>query len=378
MPSSSSVLADAAGAIVPVAPPDTVSTRALREYAVQLGISEIGVCRAEQYAGTEADIAERGARGLFADLKFTMARPHDSCHPESLIDDAHSVISAALSYWRPEPAIEDEPAMGGPGPDRARGRIARYTRDDAYEALRERLAVIAHWLEQRGHSARILIDSNYHVDREAAARSGVGFYGKNTVMITRRFGSWVVLGTIVTSAPLAPTEPLRPGCGDCTACIDACPTGALIEPGVLDVGSCISYWTQSRHDIPVATREVMEDMVYGCDICQQVCPWNRGAEKRQADREPALGHVDLVAWLELPDDQLNAEYERFFVPRRNIDFLRRNAVIAIANSGRQQDAALIAPLLDHRNAMLRELAVWALRRLGGDLARSALANLPSA
>ena len=153
----------------------------------------------------------------------------------------------------------------------------------------------------------MLVDENDHVDREAAARAGVGFYGKNTMLITRRHGSWVVLGTLVTDVELEPTPPLALDCGSCTLCIEACPTGALDEPGVLDANKCLSYWTQAPAPIPEAYRAELGAMVYGCDICQDVCPWNRGVEKRRADEPLPAGaepHVSLVDWLEADAGEL--------------------------------------------------------------------------
>src|SRR3954468_8090893 len=235
----------------------------------ELGIDALGVTRAEAYVQTERHIVERRERGLFAGMKFTMARPEQSCHPESLLPGARSVISAAACYWSPESPLE-------PG----EGRLARYTWSDAYALLRERLDALGRAL---GGSYRVLVDANQHVDREAAARSGVGFYGKNTLLITRRHGSWVVLGTLVTERELEPTPPLDAGCGSCTLCVDACPTDALEEPGTLDATRCLSYWTQAPGVVPERVRDALGDRVYGCDICQDVCPWNRGVEKRRRD-----------------------------------------------------------------------------------------------
>jgi epoxyqueuosine reductase len=331
-----------------------VTTSSLQVAALELGIAALGVCPAEPYVGTEADIARRGAAGLFADLKFTMARPEVSCHPETLVEGARSVISAALCYWRPEPPDQDRPPAG---------RIARYTRWDAYDALRERLDTLAAHLRSAGHQARVLVDANHHVDREAAARSGVGFYGKHTNLITRRHGSWVVLGTIATSAYLESTAPVRPGCGSCTACIDACPTHAIVEPGVLDTRECITYWTQSRHEVPNHIRTNMADMVYGCDICQQVCPWNRGVERRLANLPPVDSGVSLEEWLTAPDDVLDERYWRFFIPRRQIRFLRRNALIALASKPAAEATALATPFLESEDAMLREQARWTLDKV---------------
>ena len=200
-------------------------------------------------------------------MRFTTARPEVSCHPESLLPGARTVVSAALCYWAPEPPLEA-----------GEGRLPRYTWSDAYAVLRARLDELG---QRLGGSYRVLVDENDHVDREAAARAGVGFYGKNTMLITRRHGSWVVLGTLVTDVELEPSPPLALDCGSCTLCIEACPTGALDEPGVLDANRCLSYWTQAPAPIPEPYRAELEAMVYGCDICQDACPWNRGIEKRR-------------------------------------------------------------------------------------------------
>ena len=182
----------------------------------------------------------------------------------------------------------------------------------------------------------MLVDANQHVDREAAARSGVGFYGKNTMLITRRHGSWVVLGTLVTDVELEPTPPLDTDCGDCRLCIDACPTGALDEAGTLDATQCLSYWTQAPRAIPEPYRAALGAQVYGCDICQDVCPWNRGVEKRRDDRSPTTrrGTSTCVRWLEDDGDALVADYDRLFVPRNDPRWLRRNALVALGNAGR--------------------------------------------
>jgi epoxyqueuosine reductase len=288
--------------------------------ARELGLDAVGAAPAEPYAETERHIRERRERGLFADMRFTMARPEESCHPETLLPNARTVISAALCYWLLEP---ERPA--------GHGRLPRYTWFDAYAVLREKLDELGARL---GGSYRVLVDANQHVDREAAARSGVGFYGKNTLLITRRHGSWVVLGTLVTDAELEPTPPLDADCGECRLCIDACPTGALDEPGTLDSTKCLSYWSQSEHSMPKEYEAKMGVQVYGCDICQDVCPWNRGVEKRRAGETlpaDATPHVSLVDWLRSDPDELRREFERLYVPRNDGRFLQRNARIAVAN-----------------------------------------------
>jgi epoxyqueuosine reductase len=320
--------------------------------ARELGLDAVGAARAEPYAETERHIRERRSRGLFADMRFTMARPEESCHPETLLPGARTVISAALCYWLPEP---ERP----PG----HGRLPRYTWFDAYEALRTKLDALG---RQLGGAYRVLVDANQHVDREAAARSGVGFYGKNTLLITRRHGSWVVLGTLVTDVELEPTPPLDLDCGDCRLCIDACPTGALDEPGTLDSTRCLSYWTQARDAPPAEYRAGLGAQVYGCDICQDVCPWNRGIEKRRAGEtlpDEATPHVSLVDWLRSDPDELRRRFARLYVPRNDGRRLRLNALVAAGNVGGDGEREAVTAYLDDPDEATREVAAWALARI---------------
>jgi epoxyqueuosine reductase len=321
----------------------------LERLAEELGFDVVGAAPASAYEETERHIRERKARGLFADMRFTMAQPDVSCHPEGLLDGARTVISAAHCYYAPEPALE-------PG----EGRLPRYTWYDGYAVLRERLDALGRRI---GGEYRVLVDANQHVDREAAARSGVGFYGKNTMLITRRHGSWVVLGTLVTTVEVGATQPMDAGCGTCTLCIDACPTDALDEAGVLDATRCLSYWTQAPGAIPDEYRVPLEAQVYGCDICQDVCPWNRGIEKRRADAPAVEPHVRLADWLHGDADELRRTYDRLFVPKNDTRYLRRNALVALGNVGRPEDAELAEPFRESDDELLREQAEWAVARI---------------
>jgi epoxyqueuosine reductase len=239
--------------------------------------------------------------------------------------------------------------------------MPRYAWRDNYEELREKLERLGQAI---GGDYRVLVDANQHVDREGAARSGVGFYGKNTLLITRRHGSWVVLGTLVTDVEIEPTRPLELDCGSCRLCIDACPTGALDEPGTLDATRCLSYWTQSPASIPEPMRVALEDRVYGCDICQDVCPWNRGVEKRRAGRE-AEGEptVSLLDWVEADDDELRARYARLYVPRNDGRYLKRNALVALGNTGGSDQLEALDGFED--DPLLAEPAAWARARIEG-------------
>ena len=329
-----------------------ISGAELRRHAERLGLDVVGAAPVGPYLETERHIVERRARGLFADMRFTMAKPEVSCHPERLLHGARTVVSAALCYYTP-----------GPEPREGEGRLPRYAWRDYYADLRYKLDSLGRAL---GGEYRVLVDDNAHVDREAAARAGVGFYGKNTLLITQRHGSWVVLGTLVTDVDIEPTRRLELDCGSCRLCIDACPTGALDEPGTLDATKCLSYWTQSSSDAPEPYRAAHGDHVYGCDICQDVCPWNRGIEKRRAgeslppDAEPV---VSLVDWLLADDEELRRRYERLFVPRNDPRYLRRNALIALGNTGGPEARALLGRARDDEDEVLAEHGAWALDRL---------------
>jgi epoxyqueuosine reductase len=324
----------------------------LAQLGAELGLDAVGAAPAEPYEETERRIRERKERGLFATMGFTTRRPEVSCHPETLLPGARTVISAALCYYADEP-----------GPGAGEGRLARYTWSDRYAELRKKLDALG---RRVGGAYRVLVDENDHVDREGAVRAGIAFYGKNTLAITRRHGSWVVIGTLVSDRDVDPSPPLDAGCGSCTLCIDACPTGALDEPGTLDSTRCLSYWTQAPAPIPAAYRAELGPFVYGCDICQDVCPWNRGVEKRRIG-EPAPEHaepsVSLLDWLEADGEELVARYDRLYVPRNDPRWLRRNALVAAGNVGEGRERTAVERYAAGDDALLREHAEWALARI---------------
>jgi epoxyqueuosine reductase len=322
----------------------------LTELATELGIDAIGAAPVAAYDDTEQHIRERRARGLFADMRFTMARPEVSCHPELLLEGARTLIAAALCYWRdaPEPAADE-------------GHLPRYTQRDEYADLRVRLERLG---QRLGGKYRVLVDESEHVDRAGAVRAGIAFYGKNTMAITRRHGSWVVLGVLVTEVEIEASPPLELDCGECRLCIDACPTGALDEPGTLDAAKCLSYWTQAPAPIPNEYRAELGAMVYGCDICQEVCPWNRGVEKRRRESgDGAHGSDSLADWLERDGADLVAEFDRLYVPRNDARWLRRNALVAAGNVGSKELAPTVARYVDDPDPILSDAARWAFERM---------------
>jgi epoxyqueuosine reductase len=315
----------------------------------------VGVAPAAAYTECEATIAERRARGLFGDLRFTLTNTARSCHPERLVRGARTVIAVAMPLWRP----------AAPRPAGLVGRLPRYAWHDPYAPLRTRLeALTARLRRDHGARATLFVDSNHHVDREAAIRAGLAFSAKNTMAIVPGQGSFVALGAVVTDLELEPAEQLvPPGCGSCTRCLDACPTGALIEPGVLDARACISNSTQRAAAVPDAHADALEDRVYGCDICQDVCPWNVGPAARRADLEPDPdAWVPLQEWLALPEDDLLERHGHLYVPQRDVRYLRRNALIALGNAGGDEARALAEPFARSGDPVLAPPALRVLER----------------
>jgi epoxyqueuosine reductase len=173
----------------------------------------------------------------------------------------------------------------------------------------------------------------------------------------------VVLGTLISDRELEPTPPPQGGCGSCTLCIDACPTDALEDAGTLDATRCLSYWTQAPAAIPEDYRAPLGAQVYGCDICQEVCPWNRGVEKRRAELDANGGHVDLVAWLEADGRELVESFDRLYVPRNDPRWLRRNAAVTLGNVGSEEHVPALRRAAAGEDEMLAEHARWALDRI---------------
>ena len=324
----------------------------LNRLAAELGLDAVGAAPAEPYEETERHIAERRARGLVAGMRFTMARPDVSSHPERLLPEARTVISAARCYYASEPPLRS-----------GEGRLARYTWRDEYDELRRALDALGRRL---GGCYRVLVDSNDHVDREAAVRAGIAFYGKNTMAITAEHGSWVVLGTLVTDVEIEPSPLLDLDCGSCSLCVDACPTGALDEPGELDATRCLSYWTQAPDAVPDPYRAELGATVYGCDVCQEVCPWNRSTERRRVQSvapSDATPVVSLREWLRRDGEDLVEELRRLYLPRNDPRWLRRNALIVAGNAGDGELVADVERYAECDDEILREAACWALGRI---------------
>jgi len=339
------------------------------------GLDAVGVTVAEPFTSTRRHLEHRKAEGLHGGMAFTYRKPERSTDPRQALPDARSLVVAARSYRRgPRPEVD--------GPV---GAVARYAWVDHYGELRSGLSAIAERLRDEGWRTRVLADDNALVDREAARRAGLGWYGKNANLLLPGQGSWFVLGSVVTDAPLAShvAEPVADGCGTCTRCLDGCPTGAIVAPGVVDARRCLAWLLQMEGSFPREHREALGDRIYGCDDCQEVCPPNRRAARLDAADEPdepeepgrsagapgigAETHVDMVDLLATPDDELLARHGRWYIARRQARHLRRNALVVLGNIGDPTDPRVIAAVrgaLAHDDPLVRAHAVWAARRMG--------------
>ena len=288
---------------------------------------------------------------------------------------ARSVVVCAINY-NPDAVRSIDAAPSGSG------WIARYAwsgrahdtypGSDYHEVLLAKLRAVEQALRDRFGpeiQTRCYVDTGPIVEREYAQRAGIGWIGKNTCVLNERLGSWLLLGVIITSLDFAPETwalPAADRCGTCTQCIDACPTNAL-TPREMDATRCISYLTiEKKGAIDESLRAPIGRQVFGCDICQDVCPWNRGVERRRGGEalpREATPHVSLVEWLRSDPDELRRRFARLYVPRNDGRRLRLNALVAAGNVGGNDERSAMTAFLDGPDETTREVAVWTLRRM---------------
>jgi len=279
---------------------------------------------------------------------------------------ARSVIVCAINYNTANPystQVQD--------PDR--GWISRYawSKEDYHDAVLRRLRAVEDRLRRIATDGRLetlcYVDTGPLVERVYAKYAGVGWFGKNTCILNQQLGSWLFLGVIITSLELTPDLPAPDRCGTCTRCIDACPTHALIAPYQLDSNLCISYLTiEKRGDIPEAMREGVGRHVFGCDICQDVCPWNRKAPASTAEEfQPKEGLVNpALEWLaEMTAEEFRNTFRGSPIRRTKRGGLRRNAVIAMGNSRKRRFISTLEKLATDEDPVVAEHAKWAARKL---------------
>ena len=370
----------------------------IKEYAYELGFDLARVTTADPLSEAETCVKERIASGYFEGMDwFSGERAEVACNPHALLPQARSIVSLATFYLTDDPGDLSNP--GDP-----HGRVSCYAWGDDYHlVIRQRLDQLADFM--RGQAAVpplekciVFVDTGRMVDRAVAERSGLGWFGKNTNILTKGWGSWVFLSEIVTSLDLAADPPISANCGHCELCLHACPTNAFVAPYVLDSRRCISYLTiELRGSIPVELRPLIGTHIFGCDICQEVCPVNQLAEKRlRAGGWPASGGADatrgksrarlefaprrdlgrstaLLPLLALDEDEFRRRFKDSPIKRAKRRGLLRNVCVALGNIGDPVAIPALTRALSDKEALIRGHAAWALGRIGGDEARAALA-----
>jgi epoxyqueuosine reductase len=306
-------------------------TARLRRRARELGFDKVGVARAEPLAGESARLAEWLARGFQGEMRWMERDPQRRTDPRELVPGARAVVAVALNYYTPHEHGEDP----------STGKISRYAwGDDYHDVLGEKLGALLEWVRETvpGAEGRVCVDAQPAMDKAWAVRAGLGWIGKHSNLITRELGSWVFLGELILNVELEPDAPfVEDHCGTCTLCLEACPTGAITEPYVVDSRRCISYATIELRapELPAEISDRLQGWLYGCDICQDVCPWNRFEQPTREPRfEPRPGAVNpsLSDILSLTHDDYVIRFRRSPVKRAKLHGLQRNAR-ALAQEG---------------------------------------------
>ena len=346
-------------------------TQRVKALAHEIGFNPVGITSADPpthwafYENwVEADYA-----GEMGYLTRNLNRRKD---PQVLVPGARSIICVGLNY---QPKPTDEARLG------PTGRISDYARGDDYHDLMK-----ARLIELQGKvvelipetEGRAYVDTGPVLERDFAARAGVGWFGKHTNLIHKRSGSWFFLGELILTADLVPDTPATDHCGTCTKCIDACPTNAILEPYVLDSKRCISYLSiELRGPIPKDLREGMGDWIYGCDVCQDVCPWNEKqalpTDEPAFQSRPGFERPELHGILEMDQAAFSERFRKSPIKRTKRRGLLRNAAVALGNTGDRSDVPVLERALSDVEPLVRSHSAWALGRIGGSEARKALA-----
>jgi epoxyqueuosine reductase len=345
----------------------------LKAEAIRLGFDDVGVAPAVSPPGYP-DFVRWLAAGRQADMGYMERHAEARAHPNSILDGARSVVVASVVY------ADGKPPATHAGP--TQGKIARYARGaDYHGVLRFKLESLLGWLraECPGASGRAVVDTAPLLERDFARLAGLGWIGKNTMLISRRLGSFTFLGALVVDIELGYDKPHEANhCGTCTRCLDACPTEAFVGPYQLDSRRCISYWTiEHRGMMPEEPASHLEGWVFGCDICQDVCPWNRKAPAgRVAEFEikAEWAEPDLFHWLARDAKEWTTILRDSALKRSRRSGLVRNAALLLGSARVAEAVAPLAALLDDpgEQSVVRASAAWALGQIGGAIAAAIL------
>lgn len=340
-----------------------VTAAELREIGLSAGLTAVGFTHAAPFEEAKAILIKHKAAGLHGGMQFTYRNPERSTTPTRILESAQTLIVGAWPYRSPAqvPAV----AAARPMPtaqDRPQAEVAAFAWRDHYQSLKDALGTMADTLRHHGYTARVVADDNALVDRAAAIRAGVGWAGKNSNVLVPGHGSWFVLGAVVTDAPLEHDQPVAPDCGTCRRCLDGCPTNAIIADGVVDARRCLAWLLQADGDFPVAFRRALGTRIYGCDECQVVCPPSRDASVALIGDE--VTSFDLLDLLTMTDQELLEAVGRWYIPKRDVRYVRRNALVALGNAaltaqGLVEANRVLERYLEGPDDLLAEHAAWA-------------------
>ncbi|MUT65573.1 tRNA epoxyqueuosine(34) reductase QueG [Paenibacillus sp. NEAU-GSW1] len=343
----------------------------MREAAQSLGIDKIGVASADPFTELKQVLVRH--RELGRESGFEEPDLDKRTNPALLFDNPQSIIAIAIAY----PSKLQNPPKSEPGA--RRGILSRSSwGEDYHKVLRDRLAKLEAWLRERVPELRVesMVDTGALSDRAVAERAGIGWSAKNCSIMSEELGSWMYLGEMITNLPLPVDEPVTEGCGECTKCIDACPTGAIVGPGQLDSQRCISFVTQTKGFVSDEFMRKIGNRLYGCDTCQTVCPVNRGKNwTHQPELQPDHELVKplLVPLLTMGNREFKERYGSSSSAWRGKKPIQRNAVIALGNFKEKSAVNDLAQVLrEDTRPVLRGTAAWALGRIGGEEAEEAL------
>lgn len=340
-------------------------------FAKSIGVDKIGFTTASPFLELKNRLKRQQELGFQSG--FEESDVELRTEPVRLLPRAESIVSIALAY----PSKMKEPPVGKKGA--RRGLFARASWGvDYHVAVRERLEKLEAWLREHvdGVEVKSMVDTGELVDRAVAERAGIGWSGKNCSIITPEFGSYVYLGELITNVPFAPDTPIEDECGDCTLCLDVCPTGALVAPGQLNSQRCIAYLTQTKVSLPEEFREELGNRIYGCDTCQTVCPKNKGKVNwihEEMMPEPELVKPLLEPLLTISNKEFKSTYGHMSGSWRGKKPIQRNAIFALAHFKEQSAVpTLIDVMMKDERPVMRGSAAWAIGKIGGELAEDAL------
>jgi epoxyqueuosine reductase len=341
----------------------------LKAEALALGFDLAGIAPASEADGFDR-LRDWLDRGFAGEMAYMHRHAEARKHPAAVLAEVCSVVMVGMTYGERGTRSAEQGTKDGSSFVPRTGRVARYARGpDYHDVLRDRLNRLLSWLQTEvpGCVGRGVVDTAPLLERDFARRAGLGWIGKNTMLINKRKGSYLFLGALLVSVPLQPDEPHEAShCGTCTACLDACPTNAFAGPGWLDARRCISYLTiELRSSIPYELRPPMGDWLFGCDICQEVCPWNKKPTHglMSSPPNPDMEALDPVELLAMSEEEFRQRFRGTTLMRARRRGLLRNAAIVLGNRGDSEALPALHNALQDSEPLVREAATWAIDQI---------------